>query len=167
MDMKIIEREKWVQGVFEQIKSFIDKYGDKNVSTIKSLCTTNLKNSYVRGQVFPFLNIPIRYQDKELLGFYEYFGEQLSLNDEYMYCDFVIEHSYYTVDKDEENINKMVTIVKQVLKQKGYEVIFFDSGMATIKIERQVLASDDEFNRLLEKLLNDAIAIQKEIALQL
>lgn len=162
----IIERHKWVERIFEKIKSFVDNYGNDDISTIGSLCKTSLKNSYVRGQAFPFINIPIRFQDKELLGFYEYFSDELCFDDQYIYCDFIIEHSYYALNKDEETMNKIVAKAEKMLQQMGYNIVAFDSGMATVKIERRILEQDNELVALLQKLLDDAIAIQNEIALE-
>jgi Ni,Fe-hydrogenase I large subunit len=162
----IIERHRWVEEIFKKIRDFVDNYGNEDISTIGSLCKTSLKNSYVRGQAFPFVNIPIRYQEKELLGFYEYFSDELSFDESYIYCDFIIEHSYYAINKDDETLKKTVKKAKEVLRQKGYNIIAFDSGMATIKIERKILEQDEEFNKLLKRLIDDAITIQKEIILE-
>ncbi|HEX3011795.1 MAG TPA: hypothetical protein VHQ70_07105 [Syntrophomonadaceae bacterium] len=159
----LMDRQKWVHDIFHKIKSFIDNYEGDELTTVNSLCTTNLKNSYVRSQVFPFINIPIRYQDKELLGFYEYYSDELCFDENYIYCDFVIEHSYYIANKEEAMVNDLVVRAQQVLKEMGYDVIVFDSGMATIKIDREILEKDDEFFRLLDKLVKDALRLQKQI----
>lgn len=157
------DRQNWVNDIFRKIKTFINNYDSDDLTTVNTLCTTNLKNSYVRGQVFPFINIPIRYQDKELLGFYEFYSDELCFDEKYIYCDFVIERSYYTADKDEAMVNQMVTRAKQVLKDMGYDVIAFDSGMATIKISREVMEKDDDFMVILDKLIKDALLIQHQI----
>jgi hypothetical protein len=161
-----MERHRWVEEIFGKIRSFVDDYEDEDITTISSLCKTSLKNSYVRGQAFPFVNIPIRYQEKELLGFYEYFSDELFFDESYIYCDFVIEHSYYSINKDDETMKRTVRKAKEVLKQKGYNIIAFDSGMATIKIERRILEQDGELSKLLKRLIDDAIAIQKEIIIE-
>ena len=78
--ISVHQREAWVEHIFEQVKQFIASRGDKDITTCTTPCITTLKNSYVRGQIFPFVNIPIRYREKELLGLYEYFGDQLPLS---------------------------------------------------------------------------------------
>ena len=98
-EQTIFEREAWVDRIFAEVKKFIASYGDSDISTCGSLCVTTLKNSYVRGRVFPFINIPIRLREKELLGLYEY-CDQLPLSDQYIYCDFVVHSIYYAENKD-------------------------------------------------------------------
>lgn len=162
----IIERHNWVEEIFGKIRDFVNRYGNEDISTINSLCKTSLKNSYVRGQAFPFINIPIRYQDKELLGFYEYCGSELPFDESFIYCDFIIEHSYYSTNKDDETMKETVRRTKEILQQKGYDIIAYESGMATIRIERKFLENNEEFNKLLKKLFDDALTIQKEIILE-
>jgi hypothetical protein len=157
------DRQYWVNDIFGKIKKFIANYGSEDLTTINSLCTTNLKNSYVRGQIFPFINIPIRFRDKELLGLFEFYNNELCFDDHYIYCDFVIEHSYYTANTDEATLGQLVTRAKQVLKDMGYDVIMFDSGMATIRISRDILEKEDELFRLLDKLVKDALHLQIQI----
>ncbi|MGI5921298.1 MAG: hypothetical protein ACOX6I_06135 [Syntrophomonadaceae bacterium] len=163
----IIDRNQWVEEIYAKIRHFVDNYGNEDIATISSLCRTSLKNSYVRGQAFPFLNIPIRYQDKELLGFYEYCNSELCFDEHFIYCDFIIEPSYYSTNKDDQTSEITVSKAKAVLKQRGYEIIAYENGMATIKIDRTVLEQDEEFQKLLKKLTDDAIDIQKEVIMEI
>jgi hypothetical protein len=158
------QREAWVTGIFTWVKKIIANYGDPKVSTCNSLCITSLKNSYVRGQVFPFINIPIRCGEKELLGLYEYFGEQMPLSNKNIYCDFVVHSIYYSENKDPAFIKAMEERARQIFKNKGYEILSFDDGMATITIDRAILEEEEKFTNLLHSLLDEAIKMQTETA---
>ncbi len=160
-NMSVFQREAWVEQIFNQVKGFIGKYGDKAVSTCTAPCITNLKNSYVRGQLFPYINIPIRYGEKELLGLYEYFGEQLPLSKEYIYCDIVI-HSIYYAGK-ESRLAALEEKARQIFEARNYDIIQFEQGMATLKIARSQISSG-QFLSTLKNLLDDAIEMQAEIS---
>lgn len=160
-NMSVYQREAWVEQIFNQVRSFIGNYGDKAVSTCTAPCITTLKNSYVRGQVFPYINIPIRYGEKELLGLFEYFGEQLPLSDEYIYCDIVI-HSIYYAGK-ESRLAVLEEKARQIFQARNYDIIQFEQGMATLRIARSQLANG-QFLITLKNLLDDAIMMQAEIS---
>ncbi len=159
--MSVHQREAWVEHIFGQVKQFIASRGDKDITTCTSPCITTLKNSYVRGQIFPYVNIPIRYREKELLGLYEYFGDELPISDEYVYCDIVI-HSIYYAGKVAAGLEALEARAGQAFKTRKYDVIQFDQGMATIKIERSLI-SGAGFLTVLRSLLDEAIAIQAEV----
>jgi len=161
-DRSISQREAWVTSIFNQVKGFISSYNNSEISTCSSLSITTLKNSYVRGQVFPFINIPIRYREKELLGLYEYCGEQLPLSNEHIYCDFVIHAIYYPENKAAASVKTMEEHIRQTLSAKGYEILNFEEGMATIPIDRKILEDEGEFLQLLKTLLDEAIKMQTE-----
>lgn len=158
----ISQREEWVTSIFNLVKGFISSYNNADIKTCSSLCITSLKNSYVRGQVFPFINIPIRCCDKELLGLYEYFGDQLPLSDKYIYCDFVVHSIYYHEKKAPADIKAIEERTRQILTARGYEILNFEDGMATITIKREILENEGEFLKLLKNLLDEAIRIQAE-----
>jgi len=158
----IYQQEAWVEEIFARVKGSIIRYGNVDISTCGSLCVTSLKNSYVRGRVFPFINIPIRYRDKELLGLYEY-CEQLPPSDQYIYCDFVVHAIYYAEKKEPASIKAMEELASARFTTQDYDIIQFEDGMATITIDRQVLDHEEEFYGLLRKLLDEAIEIQAEI----
>jgi len=160
--ISVHQREAWVEHIFEQVKQFIASRGDKDITTCTTPCITTLKNSYVRGQIFPFVNIPIRYREKELLGLYEYFGDQLPLSDEYVYCDIVV-HSIYYADKQASDLESLEARARQAFQSRKYDVIQFEQGMATIKIERSLI-NGAGFLPVLKSLLDEAIAIQAEVA---
>jgi len=160
-EMTILEREAWVERIFAEVKKFIDSYGDPDISTCGSLCVTSLKNSYVRGRVFPFINIPIRLRERELLGLYEY-CQQLPLSDQHIYCDFVVHSIYYAENKDPAYISALKEHARKVMEEKGHKIINFEDGMAAITIDRKILEHEEEFLTLLKSLLDDAVTMQKE-----
>jgi len=161
-EMTIFQREAWVERIFAEVKKLIASYGNPDVSTCGSLCVTSLKNSYVRGRVFPFINIPIRFREKELLGLYEY-CEQLPLSDQYIYCDFVVHSIYYADNKDSISIKPLEERALQYLRARGYEVVHYEEGMAAITIDRSILDDEEEFIKLLHTLLDEAVSMQAEI----
>ncbi len=156
----IDQREAWVADVFSRVKKFIANYDNADINTCNTLCATSLKNSYVRGQLFPFINIPIRYREKELLGLYEYFGDVLPLTDEHIYCDFVVQAIYYHEKKSPADIETIEERTRQILTARGYDIIDFTDGMATITIKRGILDNEGEFLALLKDLLDEAVKIQ-------
>ncbi len=158
----ILQREAWVTGLFAQVKYLIASYGNAEVSTCSSLSVTSLKNSYVRGRVYPFINIPIRLREKELLGLYEY-CDQLPFSDQHIYCDFVIHSIYYADKKDSAFIRDLEERARQYLQTKGYEVVQFEDGMAAITIDRRIVEEEEEFGKLLNSLLDEAIKMQVDI----
>lgn len=160
-ERSIHQREAWVTGIFAQVKNLISSYGNAEVSTCNSLSVTSLKNSYVRGRVYPFINIPIRLREKELLGLYEY-CDQLPFSNQYIYCDFIIHSIYYAEKKDSAFIRDLEERARQYLQTKGYEVVQFEEGMAAITIDRRILEEKEEFVKLLKSLLDIAIKMQAE-----
>ncbi len=170
MDAKALEfggsgirhREAWVTGIFNLVKNFLSSYGNADLKTCNSPPATTLMNSYVRGQVFPFINIPVRYRDKELLGLYEYYGDQLPLNAESIYCDFVVQAIYYHEQKSPEFIKAMEERTRQILSAQGYQILTFEDGMATISLDRNALNNSADFLNLLKNLIDTAMKIQAE-----
>lgn len=161
-EQTIFQREAWVERIYVQVKKYIASYGDPDISTCGSLCVTSLKNSYVRGRVYPFINIPIRCREKELLGLYEY-CDQLPLSEQYIYCDFVVHSIYYAENKEPATIKALEARARQVIEEKGYKIVSFEDGMAAITIDRKVLEKEEDFILLLKGLLDEAIKIQAEI----
>lgn len=158
----IFQREAWVERIYTLVKDFIAGYGNADVSTCSSLCTTSLKNSYVRGRVYPFVNTPIRLREKELLGLYE-FCQQLPLSKQHIYCDFIIHSIYYADNKDSAAIKGLEERARQYLIDRGYKVVHFEDGMAAITIDRGILDDEERFIQLLHTLLDEAINIQTEL----
>ena len=161
-EITIFQREAWVEKIFAEVKKLVAGYGDPDVSTCGSLCVTSLKNSYVRGRVFPFINIPIRFREKELLGLYEY-CEQLPLSDQYIYCDFVVHSIYYAENKDPASIRVLEDRARKVIEAMGNKIISFEDGMAAITIDRKFLEKEEEFVILIRGLLDEALKMQAEI----
>lgn len=161
-EQTIFQREAWVERIFAEVKKFIGTYGNPDISTCGSLCVTSLKNSYVRGRVFPFINIPIRLREKELLGLYEY-CDQLPLSEQYIYCDFIVHSIYYAENKDPAFLQALEVRARQVIEGMGHKIVSFEDGMAAITIDRQILENEADFIILLKGLLDEAINMQAEI----
>jgi len=160
--LSINQREAWVESIFTRVKDFVADFADLEITTCVSPCITTLKNSYVRGQTFPFVNIPIRYRNQELLGLYEYFGEQLPLMDQYIYCDIVVQSIYYNENLAPADLQALEEKARQLFQTKHLEVRQFEGGMATLTIEREIL-DGSEFLERLRDLLTKAVEIQMEL----
>lgn len=159
--LSIEEREIWVERIFTRVKDFVSEYADLEISTCVAPCITTLNNSYVRGRIYPFINIPIRYRNQELLGLYE-FCEQLPLVEDYIYCDIVIQPIYYAENLAPAALQAMGEKARQLLQAKKLEVQQFEGGMAALTIERGILDGDEFIDRL-RMLLTIAIEIQMEL----
>lgn len=157
--MSIDKREIWVENIFNRVKTLLEEFADLGISTCSSLCATTLKNSYVRGQVFPFINIPIRCNEQEILGLYEYFGDQLPLEEENIYCDVVIQPIYYAEHLTEEELLNLEAKAKGLFEKRQWKVVQFEGGMATLTIER-VLLDSNGFEDKLRDILTQAIEMQ-------
>jgi len=160
--MSIDQRENWVENIFNRVKILLEEFADLGITTCSSLCTTTLKNSYVRGQVFPFINIPVRYHEQELLGLYEYFGDQLPLDEENIYCDVVIQSIYYAEHLSPEELLKMEAKAKGLFGAHQWEVVQFEGGMGTLRLERALLDSHSLEDKLRDILIQ-AIEMQAEM----
>ncbi|MEQ8236289.1 MAG: hypothetical protein ABRQ23_05895 [Syntrophomonadaceae bacterium] len=160
--MSIDQRETWVETIFNRVKTLLEEFADLGITTCSSLCATTLKNSYVRGRVFPFINIPIRYNEQELLGLYEYFGDQLPLDADNIYCDVVIQSIYYAEHLSGEELLNLEARAKALFAARHWEVVQFDGGMATLKLERTLL-DNQVFEDKLRDILTQAIEMQAEM----
>ncbi len=159
----IHEREAWVEHIFALVKDFIEDSGDEELETCGILSTTSLKNSYVRGRIFPFINIPIKYQGKELMGLYEYFDDSLAFSASHIYCDILIQAIYYSGNRESRHLDIMEKIALELLKKKGYDIVQFAGGMATFKVDRSILESPVRFKEFLHKTVEDARTLQEEM----
>ena len=158
----IDDRGEWVESVFDLVVNIIDDYPD-DVSTCNAVCRTSSKNSYITEEVFPFINIPILYNDNHLLGLYEYYDDKVKFSNEHIYCDFVMN----CVDRLKAN-NELEGIknkVKDHLRSKGYNLVEFDGDTdyyPVVTIKRNILDDNKVLSKFLNSALDDAIIIKKE-----
>lgn len=158
----IDDRGEWIKEIADLVKEIVDDYDDDKVCT-KKLYEELSKSAWVEEVVFPFINITIYYEDRPFCGLYEYFDENLSFSNEYIYFDFLIQKIRDLGDTDEKLTNILEQKVKTILKSKGYDIIVFDEGMATVKVLRNIIEGTDKFREELTKLINTSITIKKEI----
>lgn len=158
----IDDRGEWIKEIADLVKEIVDDYDDDKVCT-KKLYEELSKSGWVEEVVFPFINITIYYEDRPFCGLYEYFDENLSFSNEYIYFDFLIQKIRDLGDTDEKLTNKLEQKVKTILKSEGYDIIVFDEGMATVKVLRNIIEDTDKFREELTKLINTSITIKKEI----
>lgn len=159
----ILERENWVEEIFSQIKEFVEEFGDEELETCSVLSTTSLKNSYVRGRIYPFINVPVKYQGKEIIGLYEYCSD-LPFSAEHIYCDILVHAIYYSGNRESRNLDIMEKIALELLKKKGYDIVQFAGGMAAFKVPRGILESPGQFRQFLRQTIDDAISLQEEMS---
>ncbi len=157
------DRNEWIEEIYEWIKKIVDEYENKEVNTIKKLCTTSLKNAWITDSVFPFINIPLYYKDRCLCGLYEYYNEETNFSDEHLYFDFVIQSIFYKEYENDEVREEIETRINKILVSKGYNILSFDDGMATVKIPRRNLNDYNEFKAFLIPFIDDAVYINDEI----
>lgn len=157
------QREAWVETIFDRVKNVVGEFAGLQVTTCVSPCVTTLNNSYVRGQVFPFINIPIRYRSQELVGLYEYYGDQLPLVEEYIYCDIVVQSLYYAENLDQAGFKALEEKARRAFQDRNWEVVQFENGMATLTINRATLAGNI-FEAVLRGILNQAVQLQTELS---
>lgn len=155
------ERDEWVEEIYDWIKDIVDEV--EEVTTIKKICTTVSKNSWITDCVFPFINLPIYYKEENLCGLYEYYDKHLSFSDEHIYFDFIVQSILYNNFENDDILEKMKNRVNELLISKEYEILHFENGIATIKIKRSVLNDYDKFKNHLIILIKDAIYINEQI----
>lgn len=156
------DRDEWVLEIFEYVQEAIDEFGNPNITTVRKLYETSKKDSYITQLVFPFLNLKIDYNGDYLAGIYEYF-DGCPYSEEHIYFDFFIQGIYNNKD-DEEVLETLESKAKDILDGKGYKVIGFNEGMATIIIPRKLLNSGAEFKAGLIALIGDAVFMNDEIS---
>ncbi|MCT4596313.1 MAG: hypothetical protein N4A50_00335 [Vallitalea sp.] len=159
----IEDRDEWIKQIYDWIKNAVDEYGNGEVTTIKKLYTTSSRNAWITDRVFPFINMTLYYKDRYLCGVYEYYDEELSFSDEYIYFDFLVQSIYYNEYENEEVLEEMENKANVLLVNKGYEILNFDDGMAAVKISRSILNDYNEFKDVFIPLIEDSVCINDEV----
>lgn len=154
----IDDRGEWVEEIGDRVKEIVDNLGDDKVCT-KKLYEMSSKNGWIEGVVFPFVNITIYYEDIPLCGLYEYFDESLSFSSKHIYFDILIDKIKDLGDSDETLTSELIQKITIKLKAEGYDVIQFDGGIATIKIERKILEDTIKFKEILKRFIDIAISV--------
>ncbi|QEK13137.1 hypothetical protein FQB35_12865 [Crassaminicella thermophila] len=157
------DRDEWIEEIYDWIKDIVDEYGNEEVTTINKLCTTSSRNAWITDIVFPFINIPLYYKDRCLCGLYEYYDEEISFSDEYIYFDFAVQSIRYNEYENDEVLEEMENKVNELLINKEYNILNFEDGIATVKISRSILNDYNEFKDVLIPLIDDAVYINDEI----
>lgn len=154
------DRDEWISEIFNLLKEVVEE-DNRNICTAKKMYRTSKQDSWITDLAFPFINFYIDYKDKSLCGIFEYFNEEFRFSDKYIYVDFLIQKIYYS---DECTIlDQIKNQVIEIFEEKRYEIIAFESGIATIKLERAMLENSNKFKREIIKIINDAIFINEKV----
>lgn len=151
----LIERSEWLETIIEKVNNIIESIDSYDLESIKEVPSISSKRAYF-GQEFPFLNLPIYYKDKGLIGFYEYFGEGTPYSDKYFYCDLAFLDEMEFHDDTDEKVEK---ILLKILKSKKYNFNEIDEDWPVIKLNRNLLDDAAGLKKTLIKLIKDSIEI--------
>ena len=151
------ERGQWVEEVHKNVKKLMEDY--ENI-TVSKICNTTESNSYIENDIFPFLNMKIKQNDKTILGFYEYYDENIAFSKEHIYCDVIIEKIENGQIEEEQEIKALQKEVIQYLEKKGFTVHFVNKEFITLKINRKEIQNNRKFKTLFDKLILCSIDIK-------
>jgi len=155
------ERSTWVDKIFNMLKEVVDSFGNDEITMPKKLYETSKKDAWIVNEKNPFINIPIWYKDISICGIYEYFDDKLAFSETKVYVDFNIDA--IGREENKELILQIEELVKKLLLDKGYEVICFEHGCATITLERELLENNNSFKEKYIQVISDAMYLHNEI----
>lgn len=151
----LIERGDWIMKIYEDITTILNEEFGKTV-TLKKPHYITRKRSYI-DQIFPFLNMPIFYEEEEIIGIYEYLDEELPFDDKYIYCDYAF--LFYNEDSKEVN-NEIISLAKKRMNKAGFELInYYDFKTPVIKIPRNIFEIESELRKSIKSIVKLAIDI--------
>lgn len=163
----LTERDDWIRELFDKLKTFIDEFKLKDISTCNKLCETTDKTAYTGGFVFPFINFPIIFREDHFLGLYEYDNEKTPFSEKHFYCDFWICDRILDGVKDSEPdlVGKLQSEITDFLKKNKYEIEIYDEDdnwVPYTKIDKKILENDNDFKCIIKKLIEDGLIISKK-----
>jgi hypothetical protein len=143
----LIERAEWLQIIIKAFEETISEIEDYDLSTI-SIVPSIPQSKSAFSQEFPFLNLPIKNDEKKILSFYEYYDESTPFSNEFFYCemDFL-----YNLDYEDETIEITANnLVVKILKKRKY-IFFQTDDWPVIKIKRKILDNNKDFKKTIKK----------------
>ncbi|TAJ14037.1 hypothetical protein DMA11_06705 [Marinilabiliaceae bacterium JC017] len=139
----LMDRDEWIINVIEQTNNAVcDNFS--SITTINKP-TTNSRNVFFPC-VFPFINIPIYYNDESIIGIYEYYNNELPFDETYFYCEVAMEL---------EDIKKRQ--MKKIEKM-DFEIIS-PYNNPILKIPRTMLEDNNEYKDFLHNIVEITIEI--------
>lgn len=155
----LIERTDWVQSIVDKINRILENDFD-DLSTINKPYTLKGNKCYIE-YTFPFLNIPIFFNDEILVGIYEYFDEEFPFDNQFFYCDYSF---LYDKEDQEELDEKNILHIKKIMIKAGYDfATMTDSEIPTLKIPRKILEEENELKKTIKSLINNALGIYNKL----
>nr|WP_319401669.1 hypothetical protein [uncultured Carboxylicivirga sp.] len=143
----LVERDDWVSDIVDRTNEVLNE-NFEFLSTIKSPAkVTNRTGFFERN--FPFLNIPIRKNDENIIGIYEYYDDNLPFDEYFIYCD--LER-----DIEEFDIEKF-----NFFTENGFEIIS-PYGQLILKVPRKILDDENEYESFLSHIIDIYNEIEEE-----
>lgn len=155
------DRGEWVKEILSWIRDAVNE--NHKVTTVRRLCKTSSTNAWITDRVIPFINIPLYYEERYLCGLYEYYDEEISFSNKFIYFDFLVQKIYDGEYDDDEVLEKIERSAREFLENKNYQILNFRKGEIAIKISRSTLNDYNEFKEVLVSLVYDAILLNNAI----
>ena len=154
----LIEREGWIAEIIEIVEEAIQTMEFELNTISRSPRLSGSKKFYV-DYSFPFLNIPIVFEEVEIIGIYEYYDEYTPFSEDYVYIDIPFIYEYDLDDGSSQMAFKRV----REFKMLGIEVFEnVEYSIPSLKMERKILENKSEFVFLLQKLIDFSIELYNE-----
>jgi hypothetical protein len=155
----LIEREDWIVDIIEKVSAILNEEFEE-ITTINKAYSVNGKKCYV-DYIFPFLNLPIFYEEETLIGIYEYADEEFPFDEKYFYCDYSF---LYEKEENEELNEKNISYIKTQMKKIGFNLTSFSvSDVPTLQIPREVVENETEFRKTIKFLVKNALEIFEKL----
>lgn len=155
----LIDREEWIENIIEKVSEILNEEFEK-ITTINKAYYVNGKKCYL-DYIFPFLNLPIFYEEETLIGLYEYYDEEFPFDKQFFYCDYSF---LYEKEENEELNEKDISNIKKQMEKIGFEFTFYsESEVPTIKIPRNILENEMEFKKIIKLLVKTALEIFEKL----
>ncbi len=105
---------------------------------------------------FPFRDIPIVYEEIQVIGIYEYYDEYTPFNEDHIYIDFPFIYDYEL----EDSISQMAFKKVREINMLGIEVFEnTEDRIPSLKMKRAILENRSGFIGTLQKLIEFSVKL--------
>jgi len=155
----LIEKAEWLEIIVKNFEETIEEIEDYDLSTINKVPSIPQSKSYF-SQEFPFLNLPIKNDENDFLGFYEYYDKVTPFSNEFIYCDL---NFLLNLDYEDDTIELTVNnLTAGILKKRKYD-FFQTDDWTVIRIKRKILDNKKDFKKTIKKLITDCFLIFNQV----
>lgn len=148
-------REEWTKKVVNSTNRILNEISSE-LSTIKKQPIIREKEAYYE-HVSPFINLPIWENDDWLMGIYEYYSDNLPLDEKYFYFEICLDQFYEEQDpKIEIEINKFLKSFPHA------RITDNETTNAYFKADRKFL-EEGEYGLFLKNVIGAAQSLRSEI----